>query len=314
MGSEDEKQLHLPVLLNEVLDLLQPKAGEVVIDATLGLGGHSEAMLKAGAVVLGIDRDRAAMETARKRLSVYGERFKSAIGQFSHLRDIAQSAGISTADIILADLGVSSFQFDTPERGFSFRSDALLDMRMDQTSGPTAAEILAEYDENEIANIIYRYGEERYSRRIARRIVERREAGRPINTTLELADLVERALPRRPDSAIHPATKTFQALRIAVNDEMGELEKFLEVAPQMLKIGGRIGVISFHSLEDRAVKQAFRRLSGKCECPPRIPECRCGAIKMLKIFTKKPVVASASEVASNPRSRSAKLRAAVRIS
>jgi len=313
MGSEDAKQLHQPVLLNEVLRVLSPKKGDLVIDATLGLGGHAEAMLKAGAAVFGIDHDRAAIQIAKQRLARHGELFNAAIGRFSELCKIAQDAKLEAADIILADLGVSSMQLDTPQRGFSFRSDGPLDMRMGQDSGPTAEEILAEYDENEIADIIYRYGEERYSRRIARRIVERREAGRPVKTTRDLADLVERAVPRRRDSAIHAATKTFQALRIAVNDEMGELEKFLDKAPRFLKIGGRIGVISFHSLEDRLVKQAFRRLSGKCECPPRIPICRCGAVQILKILTKKPVVAGEREIVSNPRARSAKLRAALRI-
>jgi 16S rRNA (cytosine1402-N4)-methyltransferase len=313
MSQIDENRLHTPVLLTETIDLLKPRKGEQAIDATLGIGGHTEMLLEAGARVLGIDRDSTAIIEAEKRLSRYGSLFQAETGRFSQIREIAAKAGFKQADIILADLGVSSIQFDIPERGFSFRFDAPLDMRMDQSKGITAAEILAEYSEQEIADIIFRYGEERYSRRIARQIVKRREEGKPVTTTKDLAELVERALPRRYGTSIHPATRTFQALRIAVNDETNELERFLEAAVEMLKPGGRIAVISFHSLEDRIVKQKFARMSGKCECPPRYPVCQCGASKILKLLTRKPVTASEDEISRNPRSRSAKLRAAQKI-
>lgn len=313
IAPKDEKLLHKPVLLNEVLELLAPKPGETAIDATLGLGGHTEALLAAGVSVLGIDRDQMALNSAKTRLNKYGDRFRAEYGRFSKIEEIAARAGFGQSDIILADLGVSSLQFDLAERGFSFRFDAPLDMRMDQTSTTTAESILAESSETEIADLIFRFGEERFARRIARQIVKRRDEGKPVKTTLELAELVKRSLPRRFGSAIHPATKTFQALRIAVNDEIRELTDFLKAAVNMLKPGGRLAVIAFHSIEDREVKRQFARFSGKCECPPRIPVCRCGAEKILKILTRRPVTASEREIDANPRSRSAKLRVAQRI-
>jgi len=218
-------------------------------------------------------------------------------------------AGEREAAGVLADLGVSSLQLDTPERGFSFRQDAPLDMRMDPSGADeTAAELLARLPEEEIARIIYEYGEERRSRRIARRIVERREAGDPVETTGRLAELVARAVGHKPGDRIHPATRTFQALRIAVNRELEGLDRFLETAVDLLQTQGRLAVISFHSLEDRVVKRAMRRLAGHCECPPRLPVCQCGARRAVEILTRRPVVPGDREVAENPRARSAKLR------
>ncbi len=213
-------------------------------------------------------------------------------------------------DGILADLGVSSLQFDKAGRGFSLRHDAELDMRMDADSDrPTAAELLATLDEAEIADIIYRYGEERASRKIARWIVNRRNEGRPVHTTLDLADLVRRAVKQSSKDRTHAATRTFQALRIAVNSEFENLERFLDDAVDVLAPGGRLAVITFHSLEDRIVKQAFQRLSGKCSCPPRMPVCQCGAVKKVEILTRKPILPTDDEMRQNSRSRSAKLRA-----
>lgn len=299
--------LHTPVLLAEILAFLQPETG-LYIDATLGMGGHTEAILNASeeTKVIAFDRDREAIEKATERLANFGERFRAIHADF---RQIKQFFETETAAGILADLGVSSWQLDSIERGFSFRADAPLDMRMNAGSDePTAAELLEALSEEEIADIIYQYGEERFSRRIARRIVEKRERGEKIETTAQLAGLVERAIPRAKQEKIHPATRTFQALRIAVNRELENLDKFIADAIDVLKPGGRLAVISFHSLEDRIVKQTFRRLAGRCECPPRFPVCQCGAVKRIEILTNRPVVADEKEIESNPRSRSAKLR------
>jgi len=304
--------LHLPVLLNETLQFLEPKGGEVFIDATLGLGGHAEAILeKADDIkVLGIDQDTEAIAFARKRLEKFDDRIMIFHSNFIEIKQVAADAGEREVDGILADLGVSSLQFDSEQRGFSFRFDAPLDMRMNFDSGdPTAAEILADLSQDEIANLIYLYGEERFSRRIARRIVEKREAGEPVTTTHQLVRLIERSVKRSKKDKIHPATRTFQALRIAVNREIEILEQFLIDAVDVLKNEGRFAVITFHSLEDRIVKQTFQKLSGKCFCPPRIPQCMCGAMKRVEIVTRKPVIPSDDEMQENPRSRSAKLRA-----
>jgi len=299
---------HEPVLLDEVLDILNVKNGGVFIDATLGAGGHSEAMLKASDLVevIGIDQDRDALNIAAARLSVFGARFRAVHANFADIASVASRAGVNG---IMADLGVSSMQLDTGGRGFSFRYDAPLDMRMNTELGETAAEMLDRLTEEEIANVIYQYGEERFSRRIARRIVERREAGTPVTTTSELEQLVRRAVPHSKRDQIHPATRTFQALRIAVNGELEILGGFIRDAIALLDTGGRLAIITFHSLEDRIVKQAFLRHSGKCQCPPRIPQCVCGARKDVAIVTKKPLVPSPAEQERNPRSRSAKLRA-----
>jgi 16S rRNA (cytosine1402-N4)-methyltransferase len=302
---------HTSVLLNEVVGSLGlTDKPSLVVDATLGLGGHTNAILETfgNAAVIGIDQDSAALERASALLAGFGDRFHGLHANFAAIKTVAELEGINGIDAVIADLGVSSMQLDDPERGFSFRFDAPLDMRMDRTSGQTAADLLESLDEEEIANLIYRYGEERKSRRIAKRIVERRQAGQPIQTSGELAELVVKAIGRSPKDKIHPATRTFQALRIAVNNELGILEGFIEDSTDLLKPEGRLCIVTFHSLEDRIVKRTFQKLSGKCFCPPRIPICVCGAEKRVEILTRKPVVPAEAEMNENPRSRSAKLR------
>ena len=307
---------HRPVLLTETLNFLAPERGGLFVDCTVGLGGHSEAVLKASdeTRVIGIDRDPAALDYTRQRLSQFGERFQAFHANFQNVSHVLKKAGETTAAGILADLGVSSLQFDSAERGFSFRFDAPLDMRMDPTSGPTAAELLAELPEVELARIIFEFGEERRSRRIARRILERREQGRAVTTTKELAELVTQAIGKHKGQQIHPATRTFQALRIAVNKELEGLAQFIETSIDLLETSGQFVVISFHSLEDRIIKQELRRLSGHCQCPPRLPVCSCGARKEVEVLTRRPVTPGAKELDENPRARSAKLRACRKVS
>lgn len=303
---------HRPVLLRETLELLQPEHGGLFIDGTLGLGGHSEAILESSdeARVIGIDRDREALRFAVERLSRFGQRFRGVHADFREMAQVAAEMDAKEVRGILVDLGVSSLQFDAADRGFSFRHDAPLDMRMDAGSDEeTAAELLAHLSEEEIARIIFEYGEERRSRRIARWIVERRERGEPVRRTRELAELVARAVGWRKSEHIHPATKTFQALRIAVNRELEGLGEFVERAIDLLETDGRFVAISFHSLEDRIMKQRLRRLSGHCECPPRIPVCVCGARRAVEILTRRPITPGEIEIKENPRARSAKLRA-----
>ena len=307
---------HRPVLLFEAVNLLAPERGGLFVDATLGLGGHSAAILAASpdTRVLGIDRDREALRLASERLGRFGTRFRAAHANFREISRILDEAGEQEPAGILADLGVSSLQFDTPERGFSFRHDAPLDMRMDAAGDEeTAAELLERLPEEEIARVIYEYGEERKSRRIARWIVERRERGEPLKTTGELAELVVRAVGHKRGDRVHPATRTFQALRIAVNGELEGLDEFVETAVDLLQTQGRLAVISFHSLEDRVVKRAMRKLSGYCECDKRLPVCECGARRAVEILTRRPVTAGEHELEENPRARSAKLRACAKI-
>lgn len=308
---------HRPVLLEETIRFLQPEHGGLFVDGTLGLGGHSEAILEASAntSVVGFDRDREALRWATERLARFGSRFRSVHADFRDIRRVLGEAGIERVQGVLVDLGVSSLQFDSEDRGFSFRHDAPLDMRMDAESDEeTAAELLATLSEEEIARIIYEYGEERHSRRIARWIVERRERHEPVGTTRELADLVARAVHARHADRIHPATRTFQALRIAVNRELEGLDEFIETAIDLLEVDGRFCAISFHSLEDRIVKRALRRLSGHCECDRRAPICSCGARRAVEILTRRPISPSEREVEENSRARSAKLRACRRLS
>ena len=303
---------HRPVLLQETIELLGAIRGGLFVDGTLGLGGHSEAILEASADarVVGIDRDREALELARRRLAKYGSRFRGVHANFREIARVVEEADDGEVQGVLVDLGVSSFQFDTGERGFSFRQDAPLDMRMDAGGDEeTAATLLAHLPEEEIARIIFEYGEERRSRRIARWIVEKRERGEPVETTKVLADLVARAVGYRKTDKVHPATRTFQALRIAVNHELEGLGEFVETAIDLLQPDGRFVAISFHSLEDRIMKQTLRRLSGQCECSPRAPVCSCGARRAVEILTRRPLVPSEEEVSENPRARSAKLRA-----
>jgi len=303
---------HRPVLLRETIELLAAARGGLFVDCSVGLGGHSDAILQASAdaFVFGIDRDNEALAFARERLKRYGPRFRSVHADFRELTRVLATAKIEQARGILADLGASSLQLDSPSRGFSFRHDAPLDMRMDATGGEeTAAELLGRLSEVEIARIIFEYGEERHSRRIARRIVERREHGNQVRTTRDLAELVERAIGPGKQRRIHPATRTFQALRIAVNRELERLDQFISDAVDLLEPEGRLAVISFHSLEDRIIKRTFSTLSGHCQCPPRLPRCECGARRLVEIVTRRPVSPAASEIAENPRARSAKLRA-----
>ena len=303
---------HRPVLLEETLKFLAPERGGLFVDCTVGLGGHSEAILKSSpdSRVIGMDLDPAALAYSRRRLAPFGDRFRAFQANFRAINAVLQQADERDPNGVLADLGVSSMQFDSPERGFSFRFDAPLDMRMDPTSGVTAADLLQQLPESEIARIIFEYGEERHSRRIARRIVERREQGQPITTTTELADLVRHAAGGHKRHQIHPATRTFQALRIAVNQELEGLGEFVESAVDLLIPDGRFAGISFHSLEDRILKRELRRLSGHCECPPRMPVCQCGARNVVEVLTRRPVTPGDVEVDENPRARSAKLRAA----
>jgi 16S rRNA (cytosine1402-N4)-methyltransferase len=303
---------HRPVLLRESIERLALERGGLFIDGTLGLGGHSEAILEASetASVIGIDRDLEAIEFAVERLARFGSRFQAVHANFRELPGVLAGAGVERVAGVLVDLGASSLQLDSPERGFSFRHDAPLDMRMNAGGDEeTAAEMLARLSQEEIAGLIFEYGEERRSRRIAKFIVDARERGEPIATTNDLAELVIRAIGRRPGDRIHPATRTFQALRIAVNRELEGLDQFVETAINLLQTEGRFVAISFHSLEDRVIKQTLRRLSGRCECPPRLPRCSCGARRAVEILTRRPVVPDEIEIAENPRARSAKLRA-----
>lgn len=306
---------HRPVLLQETLQFLAPERGGLFIDCTVGLGGHSEAILESSSEtrVLGLDRDAEALRSASQRLERFGRRFHGIHADFREVSGVLKELDENEPVGLLADLGVSSLQFDSPTRGFSFRFDAQLDMRMDPDGeGETAADLLHRLPEEEIAAIIFEYGEERNSRRIAKWIVESREQGKPIRTTKELADLVARAAGQRKRWHIHPATKTFQALRIAVNQELEGLGRFVETAIDLLQGNGRFVVISFHSLEDRIMKQELRRLSGYCQCESRQARasvCTCGARRLVEILTKRPVIADPIEIEENPRSRSAKLRA-----
>ena len=304
---------HRPVLLRETIQFLALERGGLFVDCTVGLGGHSEAILEASTAtrVIGIDRDPEALSAARERLAQFGERFRAVQANFRTLDEVLEELGEREPTGILTDLGVSSLQFDSPTRGFSFRFDAPLDMRMNPAGDEaTAADLLLQLSEEEIAAIIFQYGEERNSRRIAKWIVEAREQGKAITTTKELADLVARAAGKRKNWQIHPATRTFQALRIAVNQELEGLAQFVEKAIQLLQPDGRFVVISFHSLEDRIMKQELRRLSGYCQCDSRSRAvCTCGAQRVVEILTKRPVTPDAVEIDANPRSRSAKLRA-----
>ena len=300
------------MLLRESIELLTAERGGWFIDCTLGLGGHAEAILEASpdSQVIGLDRDTQAINLAKERLSRFGKRFQTVHADFREIAGVVAKASVVSISGILADLGASSLQLDSPERGFSFRHDAPLDMRMNAGSDEeTAAQMLARLPQEEIARLIFEYGEERKSRRIAAFIVASRERGEPVNTTAQLAEIVIRAIGRRPGDRIHPATRTFQALRIAVNRELEGLDQFVATAIDLLPPDGRFVAISFHSLEDRIIKRMLRLLSGRCECPPRVPVCSCGTRRAVEILTRRPVVPSESETAENPRARSAKLRA-----
>ena len=302
---------HIPVLLDETLALLAPERGGIFVDGTLGGGGHAEAVLTRlpdSGRLIGIDRDWDAVHAAGDRLKDHGSRFTALHGNFFEMRALLSEIGVTGVNGILLDLGVSSHQLDTLERGFSYRSDAPLDMRMDQTAQLTARGVVNTYSEAELARVIWEYGEERFSRRIAERICRAREQY-PIETTLQLMQIVRDAIPAKyRNEQQHPARRTFQALRIEVNDELKGLDRAVEDACDLLQKGGRLCIITFHSLEDRIVKQAFRRFEHPCTCPPSAPICICGKVPKAKILTKKPLTASPEEEARNSRSTSAKLR------
>jgi 16S rRNA (cytosine1402-N4)-methyltransferase len=300
---------HLPVLTDRVVEYLTPSGPGLLVDATVGLGGHAQALLLAepNFQLLGLDRDPQALARAGERLRRFSGRVQLVEETFDRLPVVLRRLGLGAPAAILADLGCSSLQLDSVERGFSFTGDGPLDMRMGER-GITAAELLENADLEELVRILRDYGEERRARAIARAIVVRRQQT-PLQTTGQLSRLVQDVI-RGGGRRIHPATRTFQALRIAVNDELGQLERFLEPAVRILKAGGRIGVISFHSLEDRIVKHTLRRLAGRCTCPPDLPVCRCNPQKVVDVLTKSPVRPNDDEVDANPRARSSRLRVA----
>jgi 16S rRNA (cytosine1402-N4)-methyltransferase len=307
---------HQPVLLAEVVQFLDPRPGEIFVDATVGGGGHSAAILPRllpGGRLIGLDRDAEAINAARERLAPFGAAVELVQANFRDLVRVLESKGIRAVDGLLFDLGVSSYQLDNPERGFSYQVEAPLDMRMSWEQELTAATIVNTWPEGKLAQIIGEYGEERWARRIAAFIVAARQKA-PVTTTTQLVEIIKAAIPARARrSGHHPAKRTFQALRIAINGELDALQAAMEKLEQVLNPGGRVGVISFHSLEDRIVKRTFQRLSGHCTCPPELPVCICGRRRVLEPVTHKPVTPAAAEIAANPRARSAKLRVARRV-
>lgn len=300
---------HIPVMLEECMELLnlaQRPAG-VFVDGTLGGGGHTEQILeRTTGKVIGIDRDWDALRAAGARLSPFGERFVPLHGNYANIKTLLEQASVDGMDGMLMDLGVSSYQLDNPERGFSFHNDAPLDMRMDQTAELTAEKVLNTYPEKELVRIISQYGEEKWAVRIAKFIV----AARPLHTTMDLVRVIDAAVPAAERRKVsHPARRTFQAIRIEVNSELSLLEPALRDAVDCLKPGGRLVVITFHSLEDRIVKQTFQSLQNPCTCPPKTPVCICGKKPLGRVVTRKPVLPTQEECERNLRSHSAKVRA-----
>jgi 16S rRNA (cytosine1402-N4)-methyltransferase len=308
---------HKPVLLKETLEYLDLKHGGVYIDGTLGGAGHSSEIIKRimpGGILLGIDQDSNAINAAKERLEAYKDNVIIVRDNFRNIKAIALENGFKEVDGVLLDIGVSSHQLDEDERGFSYMHDGPLDMRMDTNRDHDASDIVNDASERELTRIISDYGEEKWAVRIAKFIIEERKNGR-IETTFKLVDIIKRAIPaaaRREGG--HPAKRTFQALRIAVNDELEVLEQAVKDAVDILKPGGRVVVITFHSLEDRIVKTVFNSIERPCTCPPQLPICMCGKVPLLKVVTRKPVTAGEEELESNTRSKSAKLRAAERVS
>lgn len=307
---------HIPVLAHEVTELLCWRQGGVYVDATVGGGGHARLLLDAagnGARLIAFDQDPAALDAASNVLRDKVDQVTFIHSNFVRLHDILSERQLIPVDGVLFDLGVSSPQLDVAERGFSYRQDAPLDMRMDPNASETAADVIATASEKELAEIISKYGEERWAKRIAKFVVEKRQ-NEPISTTGQLVDIIKAAIPARARrEGPHPASRTFQALRIAVNRELEVLEKGLLDAVSVLRPGGRVAVISFHSLEDRIVKETFSGLAAECECPPDFPICVCDKQAEVEILTRRPIVPKASEIAENPRARSAKLRVAEKV-
>jgi len=302
-------QRHVPVLLEEVLEGLAIRQGGVYLDGTVGWAGHAVGILKRHerTRIIGLDRDTEALSAAALRLADYGDRVRLFHSDFRLLDEVLDNADVSLVDGILMDLGVSSMQLEDAGRGFSFSQDGPLDMRMNPGSGVTASEIVNTWSQGDLASLLFRYGEEKRSRAIAAAIVKEREA-EPIGSTRHLAELISKVPGMGRVRNIHPATRTFQALRIQVNDELEALKQVIPVSIERLHPGGRLAIISFHSLEDRIVKRAFRELENPCRCPREFPECRCGKASAGTVVTKRPIVPTEEEARANPRSRSAKLR------
>ena len=307
--------IHKSVLLDECIDSLNIKPDGIYVDGTLGGAGHSLEIVKRldGGKLVAFDQDMDAIENARIKLAEYMDRVILIHSNFENLGEKLDENGITGIDGLLLDLGVSSYQLDTPERGFSYMHDAPLDMRMDKSLTESAWDIINRYSEAELSDIIRNYGEENWHARIAAFIVERRRE-KPIETTFELVEIIKAAVPRKArDENLHPAKRTFQAIRIAVNRELDVIEKVIREATEKMNRGGVIAIITFHSLEDRIVKNVFRDLSAGCICPPEFPVCTCNNVAKLKLLTKKPIISSKEELEENPRARSAKLRCAVRL-
>lgn len=313
---EIKKPIHESVMTDEVVDYLVTREEGTYVDATLGMGGHTKAILdttNCKSIVVGLDVDEEAIAISRENLKKYNGHVIFRNSNFSDIDKVLDSLDIEEVDGIVADLGMSSYQIESSERGFSFLRDELLDMRMDPRLMFTAFDLVNEMSADEISRVLKMYGEEKWSRRIAKKIVEARK-DRPIKTSTELAELVSSSIPKKfHPKKIHPATKTFQALRIAVNNELENIKEFIFKASSRLRVGGRLVIISFHSLEDRIVKNYFRKLSSPCVCPPDMPECGCGRKKVIKILTRSPVGPDDSEIMSNPRARSAKMRVGERV-
>ena len=301
---------HIPVLLDECIEGLSIRSDGIYVDCTLGSGGHSREIcekLSEDGILVGIDQDEDAISTASKNLEGVLNRLYVVRDNYSHIEEVLEGLNLGTVDGFLLDIGVSSYQLDSAERGFSYMQDAPLDMRMDRQQGLTAFKVINEYSEERLSEIIKHYGEERYARRIANQIINTR-GNCKVETTLQLVDLIDRAIPKKGRDKGHPAKRTFQAIRIEVNKELEVLETSIEKMVDRLNVGGRLCIITFHSLEDRIVKHIFKKLENPCICPPRLPICGCGRKPKVKVITTKPILPSEEELGRNKRSKSAKLR------
>ncbi|MGI5892555.1 MAG: 16S rRNA (cytosine(1402)-N(4))-methyltransferase RsmH [Bacillota bacterium] len=314
--NQDRDFYHVPVMLAEVLEILQPQSGAVYVDGTMGGAGHSKAILQASAPLgrlIAIDQDDDAIAAGKVALAQFGERVLIFKDNFVNLEQVVKQSSWGQVDGILLDIGVSSYQLDKGQRGFSYMQDAPLDMRMDQKQDFSAWDIVNKYSQDQLTKIIYQYGEEKWAKRIAQMILlERKE--KTIDTTGQLVQVIKKAIPvKAREKDQHPAKRTFQAIRIAVNDELGVLGKAIDAAVAVLKPGGRLVIITFHSLEDRIVKEKFRLLAADCLCPPKTPICICGHQASIKLLSRKPILPQKNEIEHNPRSRSAKMRVAVKL-